>query len=286
MITDENVIKKIISSKEMFVFDMDGTIYLGENVFPFARDFILRLREHGKRVLFFTNNASRTAEFYINRLTRMGFEPRNDEVMTAGDVTAEYLLRECKNKSVYVVGTPLLISSFRKMGINLVCDDDSVPYSKEKVPDIVVTSFDTTLTYEKLKYACHYIRNGSRYLSTHSDFNCPTENGFIPDSGAISALVTASTGVTPEYFGKPEKICADMICATSPFTKDKIVMFGDRLYTDIAAGRRSGITSVLVYTGETTRDMVENEMKENPEGERIPDISVNSLGDIDRIMFL
>ena len=99
MITDREQIKRTLSEKELFVFDMDGTIYLGENVFRPAVDFIKKLRENGKKVLFFTNNASRTPEFYIIRLSRMGFEPSRDEIMTSGDVTAEYLSRECSDKN-------------------------------------------------------------------------------------------------------------------------------------------------------------------------------------------
>lgn len=267
-----------LRNKELFVFDMDGTIYLGENVFPEARDFILRLRREGKKVLFFTNNASHTPDFYISRLERMGFEPRRDEIMTSGDVTAAYLHRERQNKSVYLVGTPDLVRSFGESGIDLTCDENGNPDGR--IPDIVITSFDTTVTYDKLRCACDYIRAGAEYLSTHPDFNCPCENGFIPDSGAIAAFVTASTGVKPTYFGKPEKVCADMIVASNGVSKDKTVMFGDRLYTDIATGRRAGITAVLVLTGETTE-----EMAKAAEGDNVPDMVAKSLGEIASAIF-
>ena len=279
MITDREQIKRTLSEKELFVFDMDGTIYLGENVFRPAVDFIKKLRENGKKVLFFTNNASRTPEFYIIRLSRMGFEPSRDEIMTSGDVTAEYLSRECSDKKVYVMGTPELVRSFRKHGINVICGDDG-----EIVPgthaDIVVTSFDTTLTYNKLKYSCEFVSLGARYISTHPDLNCPTEDGRIPDSGSIAAAVTASTGVVPEYFGKPEKSCVDTIAARLGVDKSRIVMIGDRLYTDIAAGRNSGVTSLLVLTGETDAAMLESAT----EGQ-IPDIALRDLCEASEIMF-
>ena len=275
--TDRTALRAL-KEKELFVFDMDGTIYLGENVFPEARDFILRLRREGKRVLFFTNNASHTPDFYISRLTRMGFEPRRDEIMTSGDVTVAYLRRERPGKTVYLVGTPDLVRSFRESGIILTCDDNGVPDGR--IPDIVITSFDTTVTYDKLRHACDYIRGGAEYLSTHPDFNCPCETGFIPDSGAIAALVTASTGVSPTYFGKPEKTCADMIAASCGTAKEKTVMFGDRLYTDIATGRRAGITAVLVLTGETTPEMLAK-----AEGDNVPDIVAESLGEVAAAMF-
>ncbi|MBE6634558.1 MAG: HAD family hydrolase, partial [Ruminococcaceae bacterium] len=178
-----------LRNKKLFIFDMDGTIYLGNRVFPFAIRFIQNLRKAGKRVLFFTNNASHSPAFYLEKLTRLGFAPTPDEIMTSGDVTIEFLKRHRANQSVYLVGTPELTETFAEAGIPLI--DGS-----ETDADIVITSFDTTLTYEKADRACRMVRNGAEYLSTHPDFNCPTETGFIPDSGAIAALVTASTGVT------------------------------------------------------------------------------------------
>ena len=175
---------RTLENKQLCIFDMDGTIYLGTRVFPAAVDFIKSLRKSGKRVLFFTNNASHSPEFYMDKLTRLGFEPERREIMTSGDVTIEFLKRHRAGKRVYLVGTPDLEGQFEAAGIPLADTKGGA--------DIVVTSFDTTLTYEKLEAACRYIREGAEYLSTHPDFNCPTENGFIPDSGAIASLVTSS----------------------------------------------------------------------------------------------
>ena len=147
-------------------------------------------------------------------------------------------------------------------------------------PDIVVTSFDTGLTYEKLTLACDFIRHGAEYLCTHPDFNCPTETGFIPDSGAIAAAVTASTGVTPVYFGKPYRETAEMIAEITGETKDRMMIFGDRLYTDIATGKRHGISAALVLTGETTVADVERASEE----ER-PDLLLPSLAEADELLF-
>lgn len=234
----------VIASKELYIFDMDGTIYLGGVVFDCAVSFINSLREAGKRVMFFTNNASHSPEFYLEKLTRLGFAPDQSEILTSGNVTIEFLKRHRAGKSVYLVGTPELEGQFRAAGIELM--DENC----EKV-DIVVTSFDTTLTYKKLEAACRYIRGGAEYLSTHPDFNCPTETGFIPDSGAIAAFVTASTGVKPTYFGKPYAETIEMISEVTGVERSKMCVFGDRLYTDIALGKRHGVTAVLVLSGET-----------------------------------
>jgi len=264
----------VLKNKKLYIFDMDGTIYLGNQVFPYAIRFIKNLRKSGRRVLFFTNNASHSPSFYLEKLTRLGFEPTADEIMTSGDVTAEFLLRHRAGKSVYLVGTDDLVNNFRERGIHLLT-------GKEERADIVITSFDTTLTYEKLTAACDFIRYGAEYLCTHPDFNCPTETGFIPDSGAIAACVTASTGVSPVYFGKPYAETVEMIEEITGEARGDMCIFGDRIYTDIATGKKHGILSVLVLTGETGETdayAAEDDAK--------PDIMLKSLAEADRLMGL
>ena len=262
-----------ICEKKLYIFDMDGTIYLGNQVFPFAVRFINNLRKAGKRVLFFTNNASHTTDFYVQKLTRLGFSPTKEEIMTSGDVTIEFLKRHRKDKTVYLVGTDELVENFRASGIPML-------EGSEEKADIVVTSFDTTLTYEKLDNACRLVRGGAEYLSTHPDFNCPTETGFIPDSGAIAAFVTASTGKTPTYFGKPHKETIEMICEATGMRTDEMCIFGDRLYTDIAVGKRHGVCAALVLSGETTAADVDAAAPADQ-----PDYVFDSLDSVDALMF-
>ena len=268
---DTNVIK----DKKLYIFDMDGTIYLGGRPFDFAKRFIKNLRASGRRVLFFTNNASHTSPFYLKKLERLGFEPGENEIMTSGDVTLEFLKRHRAGKSVYLVGTDELVEEYAAKGIKLVNGE-----ADPREADTVITSFDTSLTYEKLNIACRLIRGGAEYLSTHPDFNCPTEDGFIPDSGAIAALVTASTGKTPTYFGKPYKETVEMIGEATGFARDEMCIFGDRLYTDIALGKSFGVTSVLVLSGETTEEDVDAALPKDK-----PDFAFASLDDVDKLMF-
>ena len=142
-----------------------------------------------------------------------------------------------------------------------------------------VTGCDAT-PYEKLDDGCRLIRNGATYLCTHPDFNCPTDTGFMPDSGAIAALITASTNVTPRYLGKPYPEVVEMIERVTGIPREKTCIFGDRLYTDIALGAKNGVTSILVLTGEGTYE----EAMELPEGEK-PAFIFPSLAEVDEAVF-
>ena len=260
--------EKELFDRDLYLFDLDGTVYLGDRPFPYAVDLVHKLRADGKRVLFFTNNASRSADVYVRRLTDMGFAPLPGEILTSGDVTASFLTRHRRGQKVYLLGTPALRDTFVKAGIPLAD-------GTEKSVPIAVSSFDTTLTYDKLERICTYIRRGAEFLSTHPDFNCPAPDGFLPDCGAINALITASTGAVPRYFGKPY---ADTVKAIAEFTgigPDRMCVFGDRLYTDIALGKRAGILAVLVLSGETTPDMLEG-----LSDEQMPDLIYPSLREV------
>lgn len=260
----------VLLNKKVFIFDMDGTLYLGNNVFPFAVDFIKRLRKNGKRVIFYTNNASKHKSEYLKKLTRMGFEASIDEIYSSADATLKFLLEYRKGKSVYVLGTQSLAEYLSQNGICV----------KNENADIMLASFDTTLTYEKLTVACDLVRYGAEFLSTHPDMNCPTETGYIPDCGAICAAITAATGVKPVFFGKPYSYSATLIREICGCEFEEMCVFGDRLYTDVALGKQNGMTATLVLSGEATLDDAEK----LPEYER-PDFVYPSLKEVDKDMF-
>lgn len=252
---------RILNQTELFVLDMDGTIYLGDQVFPEALRFHREAVRKGRRVIFFTNNASMNPEIYIERLTRMGFAVGREDIVTSGDVTAAYLNLHHPGEPVYLIGTPALHKLFEEAGIRIQED-----------AGIVVSSFDTTLVYSKLKIGANLIRNGAIFYSTHPDFVCPAPDGILPDSGAICALLTACTGVKPRYFGKPEKETAEMLSHLFRVPPEKTAVVGDRLYTDIALGKRNGMLSVLVLTGETQRADVTDD--------NAPDVLLDHIGQI------
>ncbi|WP_296838673.1 HAD-IIA family hydrolase [Butyrivibrio sp.] len=233
--------KQLLEQTDLFVLDMDGTFYLGDNILPGALSFIDAVNEKGKDYLFFTNNASTRPEAYIDKLAGMGCFITRDKIMTSGDVMIRFLKSKYPGQSVYLLGTKPLINSFEDAGIKL---DD-------KHPDIVVASFDKTLTYEKLERACTFIREGAAFLATHMDINCPVEGGFIPDCGAICAAISLSTGKEPRYVGKPFVETVDMILDKTGYNRENVTFVGDRLYTDVATGVNNGARGVLVLTGET-----------------------------------
>lgn len=253
----------ILRQKKYFILDMDGTFYLGDAILPGALDFINHLPMVGKDFLFFTNNSSKNSLVYVNKLATMNCSVVEQKVLTSGMVTIDYIQRTYHHPKVYLLGTPMLVDDFTRRGVQLVDDH----------PDIVVAGFDTTITYEKLTKACTFIRNGAPFIATHPDFNCPTEDGFIPDCGAICAFITASTGVKPKYLGKPYGETVEYIMHALGCGKEDIAFVGDRLYTDIAIGRNSGITSILVLTGETSiKDMDTSSVQ--------PDFVFERLGDL------
>lgn len=164
-------------------------------------------------------------------------------MMISSHVIIKYLKEHYEGKSIYVVGTPSLIQEFKYFDMNLTEED----------PDIVVLGFDTSLTYEKLSKACHYIRNGCTYFGINPDWNCPMEGGrFIPDCGSMAKLIEASTGKFPEFFGKPSKHTLDYMIKETGYEPEEIAIVGDRLYTDIAVADQSNVTSILVLSGEST----------------------------------
>ena len=237
-----------LKEKSVYLLDMDGTIYLGDKLIDGAKEFLEKLEEAGKRYIFLTNNSSKNKEIYVEKLNNLGIDASEEEVFTSGEATTMYLKKQKENARIYLLGTKALEDEFKKEGFILEKE-------RNKNIDYVVLGFDTTLTYEKLWGACEYISEGVEYIATHPDFNCPLPNDkFMPDAGAMAAFIEASTGETPKVIGKPNKDIIESISLKYGIDKNEMVMVGDRLYTDIKTGENAGITSVLVYSGETKEE--------------------------------
>lgn len=231
-----------LQNVKCFLLDMDGTFNLGDQLIDGSLRFIQTLGQLGKDYLFLTNNSSKHRGQYAEKITRLGLPIADDKVFTSGEATAVYLQKKYPAWPVYVVGTPALEEEFRQHGFGI--DGEH--------PQLVVLGFDTTLTYEKLWKLCDFVRAGLPYIATHPDFNCPTETGFMPDIGAMIAFVRASTGRDPDIIvGKPNRMIVDAVAAKLGLQVEDMAMVGDRLYTDVALGQTSGITTCLVLSGET-----------------------------------
>ena len=226
-----------------FMLDMDGTFYLGDRILPGSLDFLDAVERTGRQVLFLTNNSSRSADYYVQKLRRMQVREPFLKVLTSGQATARHCLREFAGKRAFLLGNRILREEFDRMG---------VPVDNQH-PDYVVIAYDTELDYAKMTAVCDAVRAGLPYIATHPDFNCPTETGFAPDIGAIIAFIHASTGRRPDLIiGKPYGgIVRDALQVTG-LPPEALAMCGDRLYTDIATGVNFGMTSILVMSGETT----------------------------------
>ena len=253
---------------KLFLLDMDGTFYLGDRLIDGSLDFIDRVRATGRDFLFLTNNSSHNAAFYVEKLKKMGLVIPREKVMTSGEATCEKLKELYPGKRAFVLGNEFLLEEFAEAGIEV----------DMQRPEIVVIGFDTTLDYKKLQAVCDFVRAGLPYIATHPDFNCPTETGFMPDIGAIMALIEASTGRRPDLVvGKPNTGIVEAVLRRTGLKTDELAMVGDRLYTDIETGLRSGMLSILVMSGETTPDML-------AAAERKPDLVFDRLADMNALL--
>ena len=224
----------------LFLLDMDGTVYLGNQLLPGSLEFLHYLADTGRDHLFLTNNSSRNAGHYAQKMTKLGWTAKPEEILTSGEATALYLGGLKPGARIYLLGTPDLEAEFAAHGFVLT----------DEFPDYVVLGFDMTLNYAKLVRACDLIRGGVQFIATHPDLNCPTETGYIPDCGAMTALITASTGVSPKVIGKPNREIIDAMFRKKPVERSQVAMVGDRLYTDIVMGYNAGVKTILVLSGE------------------------------------
>lgn len=242
----EEELRQRLASIRCFVLDMDGTIYLGDRLFPFTRAFLDKAARAGKDVCFFTNNSSRCAADYVEKLARMGIAVSPERMLTSGQVAGAYLRREYPGRGVFLQGTPALRRELEGMGVPL----------EEEHPQVVVLGFDTTLQYNRLRRTCDLVRAGLPYLGVNPDLNCPVEGGFIPDCGSIARLIEASAGRMPLFLGKPSQETRRFLLERTGCREEELAVVGDRLYTDIALAQGTAIFSILVMTGETTPEML------------------------------
>ena len=254
----------MLNDAKLFLLDMDGTLYLGDDVIDGAHDFICTLEETGRKYIYLTNNSSRAGEDYIPRLRGLGFPCEKENIFTSGMATVMYLREKHPDARVFPVGTAAFCRELEQGGVNLTEDD----------ADVVVVGFDTELSYRKLELAVKYLRRGAHFVAANPDWVCPMPHDeVLPDCGSICALLTASTGAKPYYIGKPNREMVDIISRKTGVANENIACVGDRLYTDIAVAQNAGAISICVLSGESC-------MEDIAAAERKPDMIFPSVKEL------
>ena len=241
-----------IKSIQLYMLDMDGTIYNEDTLIPGALDFFRLLKEQGKQYVFMTNNSSKGKISYVEKLNRLGIEATEQHIASSVNATVMYLREHKAGAKIYLIGT----ESFKKELLDEGFDIVPVDYRGEDI-DYVLLGFDTELNYEKVRGACYYVSRGYPYIGTNCDLKCPVlDNKFIPDCGAIAKMIELATDRLPLFLGKPERTMVDAVSKEWNMPVEKIACVGDRLYTDIAVGINAGATSICVLTGEATKEEI------------------------------
>jgi len=239
--------------KKVYFFDLDGTIYLGNQLFRGAIELIEILNIKEISFFFLSNNSSKSTSDYIKKLHRLNLNVTRDNLILSQHPTIDYLKSENYEK-IFLLGTESLKREFHQEGFILT----------ESNPEIIVLAFDQELTYERLVKASYMLQEGIPYIATHLDDRCPTEKGYIPDAGGIAALLYKATEKKPKVFGKPNKEMLLFKLRELEIKPKDAIIFGDRLYTDMKMGINAGVTTCCVLSGETTLEMIEKSEKNKP----------------------
>lgn len=258
---------ELLQSKKLFLFDMDGTLYLGDRVFPFTLDLLNTLKSTGRTYLFLTNNSSKSVEDYVKKLEKLGIPANEEEFMTSSQATAYYLHKHHEGKKLYVCGTESLKAELRKEGFAVTADVEET--------ECIVMGFDTELTFQKLRDVCYLLLTQPEipYIATNPDYVCPTEFGSVPDCGSVCDMIFNAAKKRPVVIGKPSPLMPQLAMEKLGISREETCVVGDRIYTDVKSGLNAGVTGILVLSGETTPDILK-------ESEDQPHLVLQDAGEI------
>ena len=257
--------------KKLVLLDMDGTVYLGDQLFDGVKEVFECFNKHNINFVFLTNNSSHSISFYKEKMNKMGVKCNEDNFYTSIETTIKYL-KDHHYKTLCVLG----VKSFKDELEKYFTLKDK--FDKSHPVDAVLASFDTELTYDELKVASLYLQIGSDFLATNMDYRCPIEDGlYIPDCGGLCKWLEMATNRSPKFLGKPEPTMIYQVMEKYGVTKEDVILVGDRYYTDIKAGINAGIDTLAVLSGETTLEEFE---KSSPK----PTYIKNSIVDLIEIL--
>ena len=241
---------EIIQNMKLYLFDMDGTLYLGSRLYDFTVELLQEIRRTGGKYLFITNNSSKSVADYVKKLAGFGIQATRDDFMTSSQATAYYLHKYHEGQRLYVCGTESLKEELRGEGFTVTERIDEV--------DCIVMGFDTELTFQKLHDVSYLLltRPDLPYIATNPDYVCPTEFGSVPDCGSVCDMIYNATKKRPVIIGKPTALMPQLAMEKLGMAKEETCVVGDRIYTDVKSGLNAGISGILVLSGETTEEIL------------------------------
>ncbi|WP_226580199.1 TIGR01457 family HAD-type hydrolase [Halobacillus litoralis] len=231
-----------------YLIDLDGTMYKGEESIDGAAAFVDYLIGEDKPFLFLTNNSAKTVSSIAEKLTSLGVSAQDRQIYTSSMATADYIDSQKSAARVFVIGEEGLKDALEKKGLSLV----------EQNADFVVIGLDRNISYEKLARACLEVRDGAVLISTNADIAIPTDRGLLPGNGALTSVITVSTGVEATFVGKPEPLIMSRALKRLGLNEKEVLMVGDNYHTDIMAGMKAGIDTLMVETGLSSFKSIEN----------------------------
>jgi arabinose operon protein AraL len=256
-----------------FIFDLDGTVYLSDQLLSGAEEVIKLLREKGRKVVFLSNKPIQTREDYAAKLTRLGIPTQPDEVINSTLVMINYLRKYAPRAKLFVVGETPFIEELKKAGFSVTEEPREIEY--------VVVAFDRTFDYRKLNIAFQAIKRGAHFVATNPDRTCPVEEGEIPDCAGMIAAIEAVTQKKVEVIvGKPSPLMIQAALDMMKLRPEDCILIGDRLETDIKMGKESGLATGIVLTGITD----ETALKEYKHASLQPDFVFQSIADVKNLL--
>ena len=231
----------------LYLFDMDGTLYLGNRLYDFTKELLATIKATGRRYMFMTNNSSKSVADYIKKLEKLGIPAQREDFITSSQATAYYLKKHHPDAKLYVCGTRSLVKELETEGFTVTENLDEV--------ECIVLGNDQELTFKKLEDICKILLSRDvPYIATNPDYVCPTEFGSVPDCGSFIDMLYNSVKKRPVVIGKPEPLMPLLAMERTGYKREEAAVIGDRLYTDVKSGVNAGAVSVLVLSGEATMD--------------------------------